>query len=324
MNQRKKHKKRRLVVMTLQYRYVVYLNHDNRVYVSKGDDQWNELRIALKKQRYRSDLMVWRPFLHQWKIVPNIPFHFDVRLPKGFLLMLGPSFRNPLDLGHELSIYIQTLEWIDLQKKKIALLVKNRRRVFWKSQHLMLLMPPPICLSAPFRDGWFSNNNQHCYLSSYSLELMHMQLHPQWEWVKSWLKSQFDFPVCCTQKKLPEVSNFTSSLIIQNLHPVQNIKRLSRLAKKHLHWQNKTHTKEIEHLYLHNGCGIPIPSHIQAINIQQLPPYDLFSMLQNTKHIYRSHLLPCTEFLIIGLSISGAKIFLPDSFIDLDPHFPKC
>lgn len=320
MNRKKKH-------MTLQYRYVVYLGFDRKVYVSNGDDEWNELRTVLKKKRYRSDLMVWRPYSHQWKTIPNVPFYFDVRLPKGFLLMLGPSFRNALDIGHELSIYIQTLEWIEQQKKKIALLVKNRRRIFWKSQHLMLLMPPPFCLSEPFRDGWFSNDNQHIYLSSYSLELLHMQLHPQWEWIKSWFKSQFDFPVCCTQKKLPESSPFTSSLIIQNLHPVQDIKRLSQLAKKHLHWRNNTPPQptqaQLEHIYLHAGCLIHIPKHIRTVNIQELSPYNLFSLLQTTKHIYRSRLLPCTEFLIIGLSISGANIYLPDSFVELDPHFFK-
>lgn len=305
--------------MTLTYRYVVFVNNA-RYSVEKGEEKWEELRLALRKKRYCSNLMVWRPFLNQWKCIPNIPFFMDVRLPKGFLLMLGPSFRNPLDIGHELSVYLQTLEWIEKQKLVVRKAEKNKRRAFWQSQHLRLLMPPASCLSAPFRDGWFENDDQHYYLNSYSLELMHHQINPRWDWIKSWFKSQFDFSICCAQKKLPESPHSPPSILIQDLYPVRNIKQLVHLAHKHLKWRTST-PKTIEHLFLHNGCATPLPPDFHVANIHLLSPFHLFQVLQSSKRVYRSHLLPCTELLTIGLSVSGADVYLPNSFSKLDPQF---
>ena len=305
--------------MTLKYRYVVFVGNEVLT-VDKDCDDWEELKSMMLRKRYRSNLLVWRPYLSQWKCIPNIPFFLDVRLPKGFVLMLGPSFRNPADVGHELSVYLQTLEWLEKERMDVKKKTFNRRKAFWKTQHLRLLMPSPSCLSAPFRDGWFENNNQHFYLSSYSLELMHQQYNPNWDWIKSWFKSQFNFSICCAQKKLPETPHCPSSILIQDLYPVPEIRKLVNLSRKHLRWRKRI-SKTIEHLYLHTGHTVNIPPNYHSVNIQLLSPFHLFQLLQTAKRIYRSHLLPCTEMLTIGLSVSGGDVYLPNSFLHLDPQF---
>lgn len=312
---------------SLSIRFKVYMDGKEYV-VQKGSVEWCFLRTYMKRKRYISTMTVlWNRY---WVSVPHVPFYMDVSLPKKFVLLLGPMFRSPVsNIGHELSIYLQALDWIGHLKGMIRTLIPNERKCFWKTQHLHLLLPPPMCLPTPLRDKWFINNDQHTCLSSFSLELLHTRHIQQWEWVRAWFKEQFPHhSIYYTQKNLPRLQPVipSVSVIIHDICPVQDIPRLVRMSRKHLVWKANT-LPIIEHIYLyaHHPPSFLSPPNlpIHMINIQNMPPYEIYKMMQSSRHIYRSHLLPCTEFIVIGLSVTDALIYLPGSFTELDSLFQK-
>lgn len=306
-------------------KYVVF--YDNKsCTVVKGTNNYNSLRSYIQKNRipFNSNALIWRPQLRQWRCVPNIPFYMDVRLPKDFIFMLGESFRSR-DIGHELAIYVQTLDWIDQKKRFHESMETNKRKAFWKTHGMQLLLPHSSVVCVALREGWFKNDNAHTFLSSYSLQVLHRQRSPVWHWVKSTLKKKFDVSICCIQKELPDFK-FCPSVIIKDLVSLKEVSELVRLSRKYLIW-NHPSEDVIPHLYLHmqpSNITINLPSKFHVVHLHHISPFCLYQLFQKSKRIYRSLLLPMTEFLIIGLAVTNAEIVMPGVFHTeyyLDPQF---
>lgn len=305
--------------------YFVVNYYGRTVKIMDDSEEYDYWKHYFMKNRipFNSDLIVWKP--GRSKRISNIPFYIDIRLPRGFTFILGDSFR-PHDIGHELSVYIQTLEMLDRKRKQIYATEKCKRKAFWKSQSLSLLLSPRETTSEPFRDEWFVNDTRHTFLKSYCLSMIHkndpMNIYADWEWFKSWFKKQYSFPITCVQKKFPIHSETT---LVQNVLPVNQIITLVKLARKHLILKEET-TKHIEHLYIHNHASFrfkPQP-HFYTVNINHISIYKLLLLMKQSKRIYRPSILPCTELLIIGLAVSGSEIVIPNSIAKtgfIDPLF---